>query len=753
MESKTYHKSENNLRTKQFKNSLLKNISTIFSWGLILSFLVIVGFIIYKSVDGIKYYGIENILFTDKFEINDASSKQASVWIPLGITLLISFCAVLIATPISIKTASLIKFRLKNEKLKKWLRIIIETCSGIPSVIFGLFASQSLGIVVQKIFGLTSATTILTAIFMLSFMIMPTITSLTLNAYDNIDSNLISTSISLGITRTKSIYKIFKRQATGTIIISVLIALGRAIGETMAVSMLLNNQSYVASQSGLIGILDSNFAPLGAIISINMFSENGGENLKSLLYFYGIILFFLVLLLNGLVMFMSSKKNLNKYPKMKEVWRKITNFFQIVPRTIYKLYDAMIFNRRSKNDIAQSNYGQNIFKFEYFNLANFDVSQHISNRNKNSKWLYVYSYWKIFWELLSSIIVFGFISWIVFDIIINGFIAVGSENSTFFKFNKDSTGQAFVNTVLIVIVTIAITFPIALLIAIYLNEYVKNKKTKKTALFFIDSLGATPSIIFGMFGLAFFIQILGVSIQGRSGQSLLAGALTVGIVLLPNFIRNIQQALENVPNMIRENGYALGCLKHEVVFKLVLSMAFKSIVSAIILSVGRIISETAPLYLTAGLSSPNNIALLSPGQTLTTRIYANTMFGINADQSLTIQYESALSSIILVLFLTILGYMIIPYYKYLKQEIKLRLMILKQMKDLNLKSQMKLLKKQIYEDRIYITEEQKEYFGLDSSKNKFLIHNNKKYQIKYLTQNELEEMIKSLSKRGVKNVK
>ncbi|MDE5599815.1 MAG: phosphate ABC transporter permease PstA, partial [Ureaplasma sp.] len=360
-------------------------------------------------------------------------------------------------------------------------------------------------------------------------------------------------------------------------------------------------------------------------------------------------------------------------------------------------YDSVAFKKKTEKNDFQNIYNSNIFGFSDFSITNFDISKHISSRNKNSKWLYVYSYWKIFWEILSSVIVFGFIGWIVLDILINGFATFGNDNSTFFQFDKDSTGQAFVNTLFIILVTIAITFPIALLIAIYLNEYVKNKRTKKTALFFIDSLGATPSIIFGMFGLAFFIQVLGISIQGRSGQSLLAGALTVGIVLLPNFIRNIQQALENVPSMIRENGYALGCLKNEVVFKLVLSMAFKSIVSAIILSVGRIISETAPLYLTAGLSSPNNIALLSPGQTLTTRIYANTMFGINANQSLNIQYESALSSILLVLFLTVLGYMIIPYYKYLKEEIKMRLLILKQMKDLNLKSRMKLLSKQIYE--------------------------------------------------------
>lgn len=164
-----------------------------------------------------------------------------------------------------------------------------------------------------------------------------------------------------------------------------------------------------------------------------------------------------------------------------------------------------------------------------------------------------------------------------------------------------------------------------------------------------------------------FIEIFGISSSGAIGKSLLAGALTITLVILPTFTRAIQQALSAVPSTIRENAYGLGSSKWETITKLVLPQAFKDIMTAIVLTIGRIVAETAPLYLTAGLSSARVSTLLNPGQTLTTRIYAQ-LYENNAITAKSIMYESAFITLILVIALIIVAHILIPYYDTFKKK-------------------------------------------------------------------------------------
>lgn len=620
-----------------------KGLSCALSWVFALVFFALIIFIVYASIPGFKEYGIQNILFTSTF---DLANNKASIWLPLCVTILISLIAIIFAGPIGIKTAIFIKYRLPK-KYKKVTRVGIELLADIPSVIFGLFAAESLGLIVKKIFNLDTTYSLLTAGIMLIFMILPTVVSLTLNALDGANNDLISASMVLGNTRTRSIYKVVKKEVRGSIYVGIIIALARAIGETMAVSMILQSQGFNDTfNQGFWGLLTSNLRTLGALISANMFAEGGGPALQGLLFAFGIFLFIFIMILNAVVMKISKQKS-SKHKRYNQFTKRVWEWLLYVPSQIKRGLKKLF--RIKEYD------GKNISNYLYVRVK--------SNRLLTN----FYTGWKMFWEWVSIIITLAFLFWILIDILGYGGVALASGYASAFSFGKDTTGQAFVNTLLIIVLAIGIGLPLSLLIAIYLNEFAKNGKTKKVLLFFIDSLGATPSILFGMFGLIFFIQTCGMSSAGSAGKSLIAGALTILIVILPTFIRTIQQALQSVPVELRTNSMALGAGKWETIRKIVLPTALQGITTSVVLSIGRILAETAPLYLTSGLSSSGSIALNTAGQTLTTRIY-DQIYTADISQGTSVMYECAFITMILVLLIIMVSHVLIPYYFVWKQK-------------------------------------------------------------------------------------
>ena len=640
----------NNIITKKhLADSIAKNFCKIIALSFSLLFALLVVFVIIASIPGFSTYKFSDIFFTLKY---DLTTNKASIWLPFVITIFTSGLAILIATPVAIKTATFIKFRVPA-RFNHLARIIIELLADIPSVIFGLFAIQSLGSFLSWIFHLKTNYNLINASVMLAFMIIPTITSMTLTAYDGVNDNMLIAPIVLGNTKTRAIYKVFKKETYGAIIVAIIIALARAIGETMAVNMILQAQSYnQVFDSGFLNITTSYLKTLGSLIATNMFAEGGGKGLQGLLFIYGFCLFIFVMLLNIIATRLIKKSNFIK----KNFYQKINFFFWKTKSSVVFFFDRLLFKQKNTNLDKNS---------KTKNLTAYYLSQ-----SKKWLWTTLYDWWKIFWEVICFSFVIGFASWIILDIFINGIIGM-SSSSTLLSASKGSTGQAFVNTILVITVAVLLGFPISLAIAIYLNEFLpENSKLKRIMLFFFDSLGATPSILFGMFGLIFFVQTLGWTNNGTSGKSLIAGALTILIVILPNFIRMIVQALQTQPTDIRNCSYALGAGKWETIRKIILPACFKPIATAIALSIGRILTETAPLYLTAGLGTSNAIALDAPGQTLTTRIYAQIYINDYQKANHTM-YECALITMLFILLILCVIHILIPkYFQYIEQKKK-----------------------------------------------------------------------------------
>ena len=192
--------------------------------------------------------------------------------------------------------------------------------------------------------------------------------------------------------------------------------------------------------------------------------------------------------------------------------------------------------------------------------------------------------------------------------------------STSPSYLSDSIGilPDILNTIYIIITTLIVIIPLGVGAAIYLNEYATNKKLVSVIEYATETLSGIPSIIYGLVGMLFFCELLGFK------TSLMAGALTLAIMNLPTIIKTTLESLKTVPQSYREGAFGLGAGKWRVIRTVVLPGCVDGIVTGCILSIGRIVGESAALLFTAGLSHTLNdfkTALSSSGATLTVALY------------------------------------------------------------------------------------------------------------------------------------
>jgi len=182
-----------------------------------------------------------------------------------------------------------------------------------------------------------------------------------------------------------------------------------------------------------------------------------------------------------------------------------------------------------------------------------------------------------------------------------------------------------VTTVMVVAVSIAIALPVGISTAVYLNEYSGSSGRVRVLRLAIDTLAGIPSIIYGLFGLLVFSRMMGF------GQSVIAGGLTLSIMALPVIIRTTEESLKSIPASVREGSLAVGATKFQTIVHVVLPPALPGIVTAVILAVGRMVGESAPVMLTVGIAVGMPRSIFEPGRTLTIHLYQLTAEAIHPD--------------------------------------------------------------------------------------------------------------------------
>ena len=217
-----------------------------------------------------------------------------------------------------------------------------------------------------------------------------------------------------------------------------------------------------------------------------------------------------------------------------------------------------------------------------------------------------------------------------------------------FKYTSENVSlmPALISTIIMTLLSLLITVPLGIFSAIYLTEYAKrNNKLVAVIRIATETLSGIPSILYGLFGMLFFVTFLGW------GYSILAGSFTLSIMILPLIIRSTEEALKSVPDNYREGSFGLGANKLRTVFHIVLPSAMPGILAGIILSVGRIVGETAALIFTAGTVAQIPTNLMMSARTLSVHMFAISSEGLHTNEG----YATAVVILFIVLIINMLS--------------------------------------------------------------------------------------------------
>jgi phosphate ABC transporter, permease protein PstA len=278
---------------------------------------------------------------------------------------------------------------------------------------------------------------------------------------------------------------------------------------------------------------------------------------------------------------------------------------------------------------------------------------------KNSKSVHQFIAFNVFRLISFAVVALLFI--ILGFIVVKGASAISWDFLTKMPENGMTEGgilPAIIGTLCLVVGSMLFAFPVGVLSGIYMNEYLKENWFKKIVRSMTNNLAGIPSIVFGLFGMAFFV------IELNFGDSIIAGSLTLGLMVLPIIIRTTEEALKSVDDSVRQASYALGATKLQMIRKVVLPICYPNIITGLILSISRVSGETAPILFTCAAYFLPHLphSIFDQAMALPYHLYVLATSGTDVDKSLPMAYGTALVLISIVLMVNMLANMVRRHY-------------------------------------------------------------------------------------------
>ena len=618
---------------------------TIAAMICVIAVIAIFGFMLVKSLPAFRKIGFFNFVFGDNWspdrldKYDDASlSGTYGVFKMIIGTLAATVGALVIGGTLGYFTAVFIAFYCP-ERLKKIFSSTVNLLAGIPSVVYGFFGITFLLPLLAN-FAPNNGSGLLATSLILGIMIMPTVVSLSKTSLEAVPRAYYEGALALGSTHSQAVFGTVTKAAKSGVTASLVLGIGRALGETMAVVMVAGNS---------VAYPDSLFNSF-RVLTANIVMEMGyaGEVQQGALVATGVILLVFVLIVNlifGAISKKTIKSAVNKTGLFSRIFKKddeksgVKNSVASGVATDEKSDEK----GGEKNDATNGVTKRNIF-FE-------KIGDFFSSLKYKMKTASVDAGVSVGAGIFAGITL----------LLIIGFVLVKGAPTLFtnphllfgkYEFNSEKITilPSIVTTLMTVALSLLVAVPIGICTAIFLNEYAKkNNVFIKIIRGAIDLLNGVPSIVYGLFGMITFVAL----IKGRS--TIMAGSLTVGIMLLPTIVRSTEESLKSVQDSLREGSFALGAGKMRTIFKIVLPSALPGILSAIILSMGRVISESAPFIYTMGsVISAMPTGYFDSNATLAVALYRLSGEGWYVNEA----YATAVVLIVLVLALNFLAELI-----------------------------------------------------------------------------------------------
>ncbi len=600
-------------RATRMKEAALRNLFLACACVAVLAVVLIFVFTFWKAAPVLSQIGLGEFLSLDWAP----TSGHYGILALLAGSAIVTVGSLAIGVPLAVGCAVFLT-EIAGRKVAGVVGTAVDLLAGVPSVVFGFF-----GLVVLRplVAGATGGLGFgaLTVWLVLAVMIVPTITTLTMDALRSIPMGIREASFAMGATRWQTIYKVVLPAARMGIVNAVVLGMGRAIGETMAVLMVVGNAPVIPA-----GIA-SPLSTLTSQIALDMGYSSGLH--RSALFGMGVVLFLISAALVGIVRMVSAEcEGAPRRGRRRVGGATAGAETQAAPQGKAATAQVSVAKPGTPAGAAAADPAPAVAPTAAAEGSRARIQRLLASgagkgANKgrvNDVMLGVFR--------AAGILTSCVLALIIAFVAVNGLPVMSLDFVFGWPHGVNAEGGIFptiVSTLYVTALAMLICTPVAVLAAVYLAEYAKQGRLVTFIRYAADTLSSVPSIVMGLFGYAMFVEAMGL------GLSMLSAALALALMMLPIVMRTTEEAIRAVPRYIRWGAYGLGATKWQVVSKIVLPSAFPRIATGIVLAIGRAIGETAVVLYTMGQAINLPVTPLDSGRPMTIHLYELANEGIN----------------------------------------------------------------------------------------------------------------------------